>query len=68
VFFTDHKVIKMVNNLIGFIKWKGANFESKEKKIIKELSLIRNHCQIKQQEENFKPERAEADRRGSGGA
>jgi hypothetical protein len=32
-----------VNRIISFIKWKGATFESKEKKIIKELSLIKDY-------------------------
>jgi hypothetical protein len=33
----------MVNKLIALIKWKGATFESKERKIIKELSLIKDY-------------------------
>ena len=33
-----------VNRIIAFINWKGATFESKKKKIIKELSLITSYC------------------------
>lgn len=34
----------MTEQLIHFIKWKGATFESKEKKVIKEICLIKEFC------------------------
>jgi len=33
-----------VNKLISFIKWKGASLESKQNKVIKELSMIKQYC------------------------
>jgi hypothetical protein len=38
------KVKEMTDRLIAFIKWNGASFESKQKKVIKEISLIRQYC------------------------
>lgn len=38
------KVQQMADRLIHFIKWKGATFESKEKKVIKEICLIKEFC------------------------
>ena len=41
----DYKRVKdMADKLIAFINWKGATLESKKKKIIKEISLIKNYC------------------------
>jgi hypothetical protein len=38
------KINEMTDRLIAFIKWNGAPFESKKKKVIKEISLIRQYC------------------------
>lgn len=38
------EVKQMADRLIHFIKWKGGTFESKEKKIIKEICLIKEFC------------------------
>jgi len=38
------KVEEMTNRIIAFINWKGASFDSKKKKVIKELSLIKDYC------------------------
>ncbi len=35
---------KMADRLIHFIKWKGASFASKEKKVIKEICLMKEFC------------------------
>lgn len=40
-----HQIKSMVDKLIAFIKWKGAPLESKQNKIIKELSIINKYCQ-----------------------
>lgn len=37
------KIKEMVGRLIGFLLWKGATFESKKKKVIKELMAIREY-------------------------
>lgn len=34
----------MTSRLISFIKWKGASLESKQRKVIKEISLIEKYC------------------------
>lgn len=38
------EIKRMTRRLIAFINWEGATFESKKKKIIKEISLIREFC------------------------
>lgn len=43
---SEYQEIKiMVDRLISFIRWKGASFESKQNKVIKELSLIKKYCE-----------------------
>ena len=38
------RLTKDIKAVIAFINWKGADFSSKKKKIIKELSLIVDYC------------------------
>lgn len=38
------EIEQMTNRLIAFINWKGAPFEDKKKKIIKEISMIKEYC------------------------
>jgi len=56
------KIKEMVGRLIGFILWKGASFESKKKKVIKELMAIREYslkCVEAAPEEVDKPQSIE---------
>ena len=38
------KVKSMTNKVIGLLKWKGADYESKERKVVRELAQIRKYC------------------------
>lgn len=47
------EVIKeKVNKLIAFLLWKGAPFESKRKKVVKELCLIKDYCYSRIEDNN----------------
>ena len=37
-------VSEMATRLIAFINWKGADFESKKKKVLMELYQIKSYC------------------------
>lgn len=37
------QIKQMTERLIAFINWKGASFEKKKRKIIKEISLIKQY-------------------------
>jgi hypothetical protein len=37
------QIKQMTERLIAFINWKGASFEDKKRKVIKEISLIKKY-------------------------
>lgn len=38
------KICDMTSRLIAFILWQGADFESKKKKVLRELYQIKDYC------------------------
>ncbi|HYE09864.1 MAG TPA: hypothetical protein VEF53_06770 [Patescibacteria group bacterium] len=50
------QIKEKVNKLIAFLLWKGAPFESKKRKVVKELCLIKDYYYARVEESDVSSE------------